>query len=405
MCDVFVHMYIYLCLVVFCFVFCETTVEDVPTTLFFKARLMKFMLVVGNDVDKVIFDVCVEKFHVVAHRIDDGLAVFGFARRSKIRNLEDFFEITSSQSASVLVAYDPANDHRFRSVDVFGTMDEKFLQNFMSGVKNGTVRKLVQTENYADKKWEKRRVLPSYVVRTNGSDVVRLVRDDTRDVMLFVYYPGHPLMRGEVMPEIELIARAVHREPRLLVARIDGTVNELPHVWKVTGPTILWFSVNKKTNEVTFPMPRIYWDSDFSVPEIMRFIKEYSSFDVNSLQVGTMEQIQQLYTDLPGHQNEFLDEIWWTYRNYFREIGTSEWEDYFFGEVVFDGSRIHMIVLRVFFWGDILLGYVLMRLIFKKKLTGNGTSVLIGTSVIPSSPLSTSTTSNSNRSKHNKVQK
>ena len=103
----------------------------------------------------------------------------------------------------------------------------------------------------------------------------------------------------------QVLAKAVQSESRFLIAKIDGTANDLPSAWDVKGyPTILLFRADEKEkaeqklNEKSYPIvPRHYWDAGYSLHELFGFLMKETSFDPRDLKVATSEQLGSLLGD------------------------------------------------------------------------------------------------------------
>jgi hypothetical protein len=64
------------------------------------------------------------------------------------------------------------------------------------------------------------------------------------------------------MPTVDMLAKAVQAEPRIVIAKIDASANDLPNHWSIKSyPTLLWFPAKDKPyKEEGIAIPRHYWD-------------------------------------------------------------------------------------------------------------------------------------------------
>ena len=61
-----------------------------------------------------------------------------------------------------------------------------------------------------------------------GANVVRRVQSRHRDVLLLLHHGKAHKLRAE----IERLARAVAAEPRVVIAKIDLALNDVPGAWE-----------------------------------------------------------------------------------------------------------------------------------------------------------------------------
>ena len=89
---------------------------------------------------------------------------------------------------------------------------------------------------------------PGEVVTIVGKTVKPIVFDTKKDVLLEIYAPwcGHC---KKLEPEYKKLAKKLEKANDIVIAKIDGTANSLPHSLSYTGfPTMYW--IHQDTNEV-----------------------------------------------------------------------------------------------------------------------------------------------------------
>ena len=133
-------------------------------------------------------------------------------------------------------------------------------------------------------------------------------------------------------------------ESRIVVAKIDGTANDLPPSWGVkTYPVLLWFPAKDKPyRDPAVPVPRPYWDAGHSLHELVSFVQRSSSFDVRTLRIATSEQLGSLLGDEETLRLQYEQEDRWARRNEGRDVLSQPLLDWAAGEIVFDGKRWHL---------------------------------------------------------------
>jgi hypothetical protein len=141
----------------------------------------------------------------------------------------------------------------------------------------------------------------------------------------------------------------VQAESRIVIAKIDGSANDLPANWEVKGfPALLWFPAKDKPYKGEGgPKPRPYWDAGHSLQELVGFVQRESSFDKSSLRIATMEQLGSLFEDEDNLRKKYEEEDRWLKRNEGRDVNDNALLDWALGEVVFDGKRWHIALAAV----------------------------------------------------------
>jgi thiol-disulfide isomerase/thioredoxin len=199
------------------------------------------------------------------------------------------------------------------------------------------------------------------VRRVVGSNVLDIVATPDTDVLLVVVVPSCAQCK-KLLPTIDLLGRAVHGEPRILVAKIDGASNDLPATWNIKNyPALLWFpGRDKPYKNHSVPIPRPYWDAGFSLQELTSFVQRDSSFDAKTLRVATSEQLGSLLGSEDMLRAKYEEEERHQFRNEGRQIYELPVLDWLLGEVVFDGKRWHLGVtgLLAITW-MVMLAYII----------------------------------------------
>ena len=209
----------------------------------------------------------------------------------------------------------------------------------MAGVLSGRVRRLLKSEPTP----KKAKAGSSQVVKLVGNTVIDAVSQGDKDVLLSVYAPWCQHCR-RLAPTLDILARAVAADDRIVIAKIDGTANDLPPHWGVkTYPALLWFPAKDKPYpEAKGPTPRPYWDAGQGLAEFVSFVQRHSSFDPATLKVATTEQLNSLLNDEDTLRQKYEVEESHRRRNEGRDIYDSDAIDWLVGEVVFDGKRWHI---------------------------------------------------------------
>ena len=134
--------------------------------------------------------------------------------------------------------------------------------------------------------WENnklKRTLKSEKEPKNNNGIIRIivgknfekeVINNNNDIMVLFYAPWCNHCK-EFMPKYEEIAKKLKNNDKLLMAKIDGSANEVENI-PITGfPTILFFPGNKKKeNPITYKGNR-------TTDDIIEFIKYYSYNKIN----------------------------------------------------------------------------------------------------------------------------
>lgn len=286
-----------------------------------------------------------------------GRAIFSYmSTNTPIADVVDYFDVNLDTEAPLVAAHNPTVDGRYKSPRMNLARDIHRLQEYVEGVVSGRISKILRSE-------PRPKTQRSLVFRTVGDTVIETVSRGETDVLLVVY-SSHQSQSKQIMPHLEMLARAVQGESRILVAKIDASLNDLPPTWVIKNfPALLWFPARDKPyagqqserrsdgtegdEYPVTPIPRPYWDAGYSLQELFSFVQRESSFDKNSLRIATSEQLGSLQQDEDMYRAKFEEEDRHDRRNEGREIYAHDWADYFLGEVVFDGKRWHVALVAL----------------------------------------------------------
>ena len=339
--------------------FVIVTAGEIFATQFFSARKLKFILFLrASDVSKG----ALEQWNKLASTFK-GSALFAFMVEGAVPDVVDYFSVDLSADLPLIVAHDPLQDFKYKS----GRLDpsESYApQDFVAGVLTGTVRRVLKSEPVP-----KVAKVPKPVVQAVGSNVIALVSQEDKDVLLEVYSPNcvHCL---RLRPTYDILARAVQGDSRIVIAKIDGMANDLPAQWGIKGyPALLWFPAKDKPYKVgkdgfSIPVPKPYWDAGHSLHELVSFVRRQSSFDAKSLIIATVAQLGTLMGDEDIVRQQYEIEDRWARRNEGRNVFPNPLLDWVAGEVFFDGKRWHVAALGA----SLLLSLVLvLHALFRKN--------------------------------------
>lgn len=313
-------------------------------TQFFSSRKLKFILFLPSDDETVLIQDEILQAWELLSKVYQGKAIFSYMMHDLVPDVLDYFSIDAETDLPLIAAQAPTTESRYKSTSLdLSHIDS--LQDFVSGVISGKIAKIMKSEA-APKKQR------SLVYKTVGSNLIETVSRRDVDVLLVIYAPYNNQGK-QIMPWLEMLAKAVQGEPRILIAKIDSSVNDIPSSWNVKGyPMVLWFpakdkpyanSESQSSDGYPMPVPRSYWDSaGLTLQEMFSFVARESSFEKSSLRIATTEQLGSLQQDEEMYRVKFEEEDRYERRNEGRSIYQTEIVDYFLGEVIFDGQRWHI---------------------------------------------------------------
>lgn len=271
-------------------------------------------------------------------------ALFAYMVNDNVGDVLDFFQVNKNKDLPILVAHDPTTDAKYKS-EHLDKITSKKLKDFVAGVITGYLPKIIKSEK-----------IPSLSAPTHsnpvlpvvGNNVIDIVSQTDKDVLLEIYAPWCTHCK-KLRSTLDILGRAVLAEDKILIAKIDGTANDLPTSWNLKSyPVLLWFPAKDKPyKSLNNIVPRPYWDAGYSLYEMMSFIQRETSFDVKSLKIATQEQLGQLLSEEDTLRAKYELEDKTAKRNEGRDIYENEMIDYLFGEVIFDGTRFHLGILGI----------------------------------------------------------
>lgn len=272
-------------------------------------------------------------------------ALFAYMVGNAVPDVLEYFSIDEHRDLPVIIAHEPAKDHKFISRSQI-ELSRVEITDFVAGVVSGKAQRIMKSEPIPRPR--KMTSSSSHVVKLVGKTVIDAVSRGDTDVLLEIYTP-YCAQCKRLMPTVDILAKAVASESRILIAKIDGYANDLPPSWNVKNyPTLLWFPARDKPyNSEKGPVPRPYWDAGHSLVELISFVQRHSSFDSKSLKIATNEQVSSLLSDEEVLRKKYeLEEIN-ERRNEGRDYYGNEIADYVLGEIIFDGKRWHIGLLAV----------------------------------------------------------
>ena len=316
---------------------------------FFGSPKLKFILILNPSFPDSMLMEAVDIWKTVVSNYQND-AIFAYLVE-EVDGILDYFHITNSDLPQI-VALQPTKEYKFVSRKLISFNPED-MQLFISGVIDGSVERLKKSESISSG-IETTESAAKYATKAVGNNVNSIVGNLDKDVLLFVYssggiggfgggFGGQCSKCAFLAPTIEVLAKAVQAESRIEIAKIDASLNDIPSTeWNVNQfPTVLWFKSSDKVEGDL--LPRSYWDAGTSLSEFLAFVVRESSFDPNTLRVAMQEQLGTLLED-EDQLRVLLEE---EDRVFKRNVGRSRYEndmvDYLMGEIVFDGTRLHLI--------------------------------------------------------------
>ena len=327
---------------------------ELYATQFFSSRKLKFILFLDQEGENG--DI-LASWAIIAETYK-GKAIFSYIMRDSIQDVNDFFGISKDAKLPIICAHDPSKDQRYLSNSDGEVEDTSGLLSFVDGVLTGKIEKIIRSESVpattttlSAKEQEKERAKP---VKLVGSNVLKSIAGSDQDVLLLVHQgdKGYYKFRAEY----EILARACAAEPRVLIARLDLSKNDIPSSWESSVRSgadwgVMWFPVNSRAEHRDdgnlVPKPKPYWAAGYTLPELVWFVQREGSFEASSLKIATSEQLNMLMDDLEPLQMTYLEEQRWEGLNDNRPVYEDVWTDWLMGELVFEGKRWHIIAVAL----------------------------------------------------------
>jgi thiol-disulfide isomerase/thioredoxin len=283
-------------------------------------------------------------------------ALFAYIVGNAIPDVLEYFSIDEQKDLPIIIAHDPARDYKYISRPRLLELSQTDQQDFVAGVLSGKTPRVMKSEAIPRAR-KKTSSSSSHVVKLVGKTVVEAVSQTGVDVLLEIHTP-YCAQCKRLMPTIDILAKAVAAENRILITKIDGHANDLPSSWNIkTYPTLLWFPAKDKPYSGD-PSPRPYWDAGQSLVELISFLQRQGSFDSKSLKIATSEQLSSLLSEEDVLRKKYEVEEVKERRNEGRDYYDNEILDYILGEIVFDGKRWHFgLVIALVIVVLVQLGY------------------------------------------------
>lgn len=313
-----------------------STSGELYATQFFSSKTLKFILFLPAGGQGTFHDKLANWTKVAQQYAKK--ALFSYIIGETVADIVDYFDVNLAADVPLIVAHHPLKDHKYKSSSKIGT-DYQTLEAYVAGVVTGEIRQVFKSEPVP-------KAVKGPIIKAVGSNVVEIVSDTKKDVLLEVYAPWCSKCKA-LAPTYDILGKALQGDPRILVAKIDGSANDLPPSWGAKNfPMLLWFPASDKPYTGT-PTPKPYWDAGVTLHELVSFVVRHSSFDAKSLKVATSEQLGSLLAEEETLREKYEKEERWNKRNEGRKPLSNMVVDYFFGEVVFDGLRWHFGLIAV----------------------------------------------------------
>jgi protein disulfide isomerase len=341
---------------------------EIYATQFFSSRKLKFILFLSEaDSQTSAGKKAIAQWKTLGDTFRKK-ALISYMIGNSVGDVMSFFDIDADSDIPLIAAHDPVNDAKYKS-GLLHLSNDRLMQDFVAGVLSGVVPKVVKSEPVPKKSKSK-------VVHAVGSNLIDLVIQPEKDVLLEVYAPWCQHCK-KLRATYDILAKAMEAEERIVIAKIDGTANDLPASWTIKGyPALLWFPAKDKPySSKTSITPRPYWDAGHSLHELVSFVQKEGSFDKRTLKIATTEQLGTLLSDEESLRAKYEEEDRWTRRNEGRDVNDNVLVDYLIGEVVFDGKRWHIgaaALLVLLSIGSVLYGFIIQQKVGKQSKVKQG---------------------------------
>lgn len=162
-------------------------------------------------------------------------AIFSYMSTSTnpIADVVDYFEVDLATETPCIVAHHPSQDSRFKSRPFKLERAIQQMADYVEGVITGRITKIVRSDTVP-------KTQRGLVFKTVGKNVQEIVSRKETDVLLAVY-ASHQSSSKQILPWLEMLAKAVQGESRIQITKIDASLNDLPMSWGVKSyPALLW---------------------------------------------------------------------------------------------------------------------------------------------------------------------
>ncbi|KAL5007449.1 hypothetical protein ScPMuIL_016255 [Solemya velum] len=176
------------------------------------------------------------------------------------KNLEELKLSESGEELNV-GCYDENN--KKYPMDPMEEYEEDEIREYLDAFSKGKLEPVVKSQPIP-----KRQEGPVTVVV--GKSFQDIVLDEEKDVLIEFYAPwcGHC---KKLEPEYKKLAKKFQKEKKIVIAKMDSTVNDAPDNFKTTGfPTIYFAPATDKANPIKY-------EGDRSIDDISKFIKKHAT--------------------------------------------------------------------------------------------------------------------------------
>ena len=199
------------------------------------------------------------KYKVIITDIKEGLA----AKNAEIMNIKE-------KDLPALRIADTSGDY-LKKYKIEKELNEENIMEFISDWENKRIKSYIKSSDVPEKNNDDVFIL---VGKTFENEVI----NNNKDVIVLFYSPlcKHLTQNcKDLLKNYSDIAKKLKKlNPNLIMAKIDGIENEVESIQISSFPKIKFFPGNKKNK------PPIDYDGDNSVNDIIKFIKENSSFKI-----------------------------------------------------------------------------------------------------------------------------
>ena len=134
-----------------------------------------------------------------------------------------------------------------------------------------------------------------------GKNFEKEVINNDKDIMVMFYAPWCNHCK-EFMPKYEEAAKILKKNNKLILAKIDGSANEVEQVTITGFPTILFFRGNKKNEKP------LQYNGKRTTKDIIQFIKKHSSYEIE-IDDDTKENKEEIEKNKKDRGNKINSEL------------------------------------------------------------------------------------------------
>ena len=265
-----------------------------------------------------------------------GIALFSHCGYGSFPEVTDFFRVQTSDLPA-LIYWNPQTEAQLLSPSL-NPLDPSEVEFFVEAVLAGEYIPVPRTE--AEPKTQK-----GPVMKLVGSTFTKVVSQPDKDVLVLATQPLCPRCL-DAATAFELLGKALQVEDRVVLAKIDVMLNDLPPSIDAidVAPALLWFPSSSKPFN-TEPVAKPYPKKSFNLADMLAFINKENSFGKDSLRIATNEQLGALAVDDQMVKTLLQAEEVKNLRNHMRQSYDHLALDWLAGEIIFDGHRWHIAIL------------------------------------------------------------